>query len=517
MSHSRVFDEYAKILVGNKIIKTADKKDGDYDIVIPAAGSDTPVESDGWELIEIAHPEQSQVARSGLEDGIVENIVERQKVMVDVALRNPRGIIAELMQALVKAANVLEDEMTDESLKMAQDIDVVLEKLAQQVNYRTLLDSAKVSCDDLYMLMTTTGESLKGISLGHFWNNSAADKVMKIKLADIANKLNEYGALQARLTEDAEMQALFEQTRAAIAFIFKSNSIVLNAINMNTNLSENAIVAAGDWKELMNRAGCWNKVLGEEYKALSTPAKTEEHKQSITSVPRVQQHKSPSSAHHYSVGGPQDPEGSELVKKLQLALGLTGNNVDGKFGANTFAAVIHAADKNGGNNYNLQSYLENAQHYAKDYRNWDKNAVIEATHTIEKFKNNGQVEQNLLSKSTPPLIPSPPVAQRDRVIDPYQTAADKNQALKIAQEQILNPYSEEQSKGDQIERQFKVYEDDITDALLEKFPDFKLDIPNKTVFLSGKSYPLNDKVEGWLMEQAGKDLSSLVSNLWTKK
>ena len=114
-----------------RLLKTADKKDSDYNTVPDKAGPDMIVDETGWELTEIAHPDQIQVAESRLNDGIVENGVEQQKAMIDVALRNPRGVLAStLMQTLVKAANTLDSDMTDESIKMAAEIDAVLFKLA---------------------------------------------------------------------------------------------------------------------------------------------------------------------------------------------------------------------------------------------------------------------------------------------------------------------------------------------------------------------------------------------------
>jgi len=131
MSHSRIFDEYARIMSEKRLLKTADKKDSDYNTVPDKAGPDMIVDETGWELTEIAHPDQIQVAESRLNDGIVENGVEQQKAMIDVALRNPRGVLAStLMQTLVKAANTLDSDMTDESIKMAAEIDAVLFKLA---------------------------------------------------------------------------------------------------------------------------------------------------------------------------------------------------------------------------------------------------------------------------------------------------------------------------------------------------------------------------------------------------
>lgn len=38
MSHSRIFDEYAKIMTAKGLLKTADKKDTDYNTVPDKAG-----------------------------------------------------------------------------------------------------------------------------------------------------------------------------------------------------------------------------------------------------------------------------------------------------------------------------------------------------------------------------------------------------------------------------------------------------------------------------------------------
>lgn len=533
---SQIFKEYAQIMADKGLVKTADKKDPDYNVIPDKAGPDTPVENDGWELVEIAHPDQVQVANSRLNDGIVENIVDAQKIMLDVTIRTPRGVLAEVMQALVKAANVLEDDMTDESLKMAKEIDVMLEKLAdgpiggaaKGLGYgvagkwmvKKVWDAAKgvfknvkvpvpaaaaveapavaggaaavdaaavtlpatpaaieaaepaaasrlgqgAAAAGRMLTMPLTGAAIPaavfaGIvadaavvdwAVNHNLDNVyeqmtkvasdlddldvPAGSAMDRQVKEIAGKLNTYSGFKNELAFDTPRNAYmsFQNIEQVYNFINKMTPVVSNIIK---NSDQSALDHIKVWKASKSQTqDGWNelvKLATEEYNSLkgaldaaarkympaagTSPASSSlpvainpEAKKNIDHAS-----KAPSSHHNYSVGGPNDLEGSDLVKELQKALGV---EQDGKFGPQTFAAVMKQADENGANNYNLKAYLDQAPHYAKSYQNWDKSAVAAALHNMQQFT--GSPQQNSSSKALPPLIPAPQDT-KDQVLDPY--------------------------------------------------------------------------------------------------
>lgn len=201
MSHSRIFDEYAKIMSEKGLLKTADKKDSDYNVTPDKAGPDTKVEETGYELVEIAHPEQVQVAESRLNDGIVENGVEQQKVMIDVALRNPRGVLASsLMRTLVKAATLLDADMNAESIRMASEIDIIIKKLAEQSPTFPIK-----AFNDLVNSAITAAEAIKkfdfeGFFHKYLWFKSDATK----RALDFSAQIWEYKTAADSAVEDSE-------------------------------------------------------------------------------------------------------------------------------------------------------------------------------------------------------------------------------------------------------------------------------------------------------------------------
>lgn len=401
MSYSRVFDEFAKILTQKDLVKTAaDKKDESYNVVPPAAGTDTPVEETGYELVEIAHPEQVQVAESRLNDGVVENGVEKQKVMVDVALRNPRGVLAEVMTTLVKVANALEEEMTEESLKVAKEVDDFLVVLAQQSQVvLNPQEGKKTDFRRLFRLKELVAETL----------NRFGD--LDWSILGVGNDDSRYGE---KIVGNAiqQLEAFnSKEGNDAIASAYQ----LAQYVNQYYKMIRSSIQKSSDWGDDQNEAIiAWDNLKNESVEWLQRghkvdPAKEQEAPGIASRVPGH----APVSRHNYSVNAPE-------VKELQQ---LVGAVPDGKFGKQTFAAVMKAAE----DNYILKEYLHSAPAYMKGYQNWDLNAVKHAILKIKQFKQSTPQKQN---------IPSKAPSHREELLDPYPT-----------NKELLNPYPEGYEAG----------------------------------------------------------------------
>ncbi len=439
MSHSRVFDEFAKILANNALVKTADKKDQSYNVV-PVETS-APVEETGYELVEIAHPDQIQVAESRLNDGVVENGVEAQKIMIDVARRNPRGVLAEVMSTLVKVANVLEDEMTEESLKIAKEVDDFLVVLAQQAQPLTTVntvgegsttdvgsgvasgvglggamllggplgwaigagvllneavDYAHKKVGDLYEGFRKAATYLRKLDFGGWTttlsSQTDAQKKMEANIANIANTLDGYGQLGVSYVNEPDKLIL--ETYKAIQFLSTTAPYVTEALKQTTDLSGDPRKAEVVWNRAVSFAQEWLNVTrtkAEELKAKNgipaTPSKGQPQGAGVSS-------KGPAAApssHHYSLDNP-------LVKELQQ---LVGAEQDGKFGQHTFDAVI----KETTDDYLLKEYIHSKPELAKGYRGWTSlEDVQNAINKINQYKQSVPKKETAPAKA--PMLPS---------------------------------------------------------------------------------------------------------------
>lgn len=347
MSHSRIFDEYAKIMSEKGLVKTADKKDEDYNIVPDKAGPDTKVEKSGYELVEIAHPEQIQVAESRLNDGIVENGVERQKVMIDVALRNPRGVIAAVMQTLVKAANALDSEMSEESLKIAKEIDGFLEKLAREA----------LSSEDIFPLVE---EVLSRFGALDFTILGFGERKAEKETVYQASR-----ALKKFLSEGKTAGPNITSVIQELAAYVKGNHEKVTAALANTrDWGSDADEAREAWDNLKTVTDQWY----QEPEKAPVPAKE-------MGAPGVASKKP--AAHFLK---------SDEVGELQQLLGFAGGDVDKKFGPKTFGALQSAAK----NNSLLAQLMENMP---KSYQGWKNENVGEAINRIRTGNASAQKAQ----------------------------------------------------------------------------------------------------------------------------
>lgn len=360
MSHSRMFDEYAKLMTEKGLFKTADKKDPDYNTVPDKAGPDTQVEETGWELTEIAHPEQVQVADSRLNDGIVENGVEQQKVMIDVALRNPRGVLASLMQTLVKAANVLEADMTDESLKLAKEVDDFLFVLAQQSQVALGPEAGrKVDLHRLPRLRETANYALERLnaldfSTFGFGGDEYAEKIVK----EAIQKLQAF----IQLPEESAVAA----ANPLAQYVNEFYKMIRTNIQKSTDWGRDQKRAVEAWDSL--------KAEADEWLMRAHPAEAPVHPE--LAAPGVAS-KAPGAAsapsgRHFSVK-------STEVGQLQDALGISGPDRDEKFGPKTFAALAEAAKTN-----SLLNQLMDKM--PKTYEGWNNSGIGMALQRIQDGK-----------------------------------------------------------------------------------------------------------------------------------
>jgi hypothetical protein len=381
MSHSRIFDEFAKIMSEKGLFKTAEKKD--------KAGPDTKVDKTGYELTEIAHPEQIQVAESRLNDGIVENGVEQQKAMIDVALRNPRGVLASVMQTLIKVANTLDEELTEDSLKLAAEIDTVISKIAREA----------LSSDDLWPLVEEVLNRFGDLDFSTAGFSSAANKAAKKVVYQTSLQLKNF-------LQDAKAagSGVGELVQNMSAFIRGASGAVKNALENTTDWGSDAEDALEAWDNLKLVTDQWYQ---EPEKAPAPAAAPTEQKDVAGKKPAMPHH-------NYSASG-------DDVKVLQ---GLIGATQDGKFGPQTFSALQQAAKNN-----SLLAQLMEQPETPKSYQGWTDQLVGEATQRI-KAGGTGAVQQQPKSQIIPAGVSglmdtnkmqdfSPPDTRQP--LTPYQT------------------------------------------------------------------------------------------------
>lgn len=369
MSHSRIFEEYAKIMSDKGLLKTADKKDTDYNTVPDKAGPDTVVEETGYELVEAAHPEQIQVAESRLNDGIVENGVEQQKIMVDVALRNPRGVLASiLMKTLVKAANVLDREMSEESLKMAAEVDNLLEKIARDA----------MSSEDIYPLVEEVLRRFSALDFSTLGFSNEANKAAKETIYKTSLILKKF--LQDGKNAGGNILDLIQNLSAFIKGAHKS---VMTAISNTKDWGDDADEAREAWDNLKLTTDAWYQ--GDAKDNKKAPSAEQESPGVALKAPAI--------SHHFSVSSPE-------VKELQGLLGITA---DGKFGHDTFEAVQQKATENS----LLAALLKNNPKLTQGFQGWDNASVGQAILRLQDAKSSAQVAQSTPKKKEEVLNPYP--------------------------------------------------------------------------------------------------------------
>lgn len=384
MSHSRIFDEYAKLMSEKGLFKTAEKKDTDYNVVPDKAGSDSKVDETGWELTEIAHPEQVQVAESQLNDGIVENGVEKQKAMIDVALRNPRGVLASLMQTLVKAANVLDADMSEESLKLAKEVDDFLFVLAQQQSQVVLSPAAAKQLDYRHLgafkaAVEEAVDRFNDLDWSNFWETRDDENAVygESVVKDALKKLNAF--IQ---TPDADV---LNAAHSLSQYINQFYKMVRSAIQKSKDMGDDQNEALMAWDTLKNESDEWlNRGQAASKAPKAAPAES--------TGPGVASKAPAQSGHRWSVHTPE-------VGQLQDELGFKGADRDEKFGPKTFAALVEAAKTN--------SLLDQLmQKMPKTYEGWDNNGVGMALQRIRDSKTSAQAVQA-------------PTAPKSEILDPY--------------------------------------------------------------------------------------------------
>lgn len=388
MSHSIVFNEFAKILSKKDLIKTAEKKDPDYNVTITSIGEDTKTDHTGAELIEIAHPDQIFVCDSQLNDGIVENSFEKQKIMVDIARRNPRGVLAELINVLVKSANILDNDMTSESLKMASEVDNYIFKLGQSLgpvlnseDFKSAIISVLDKFNDLDW--STLGYSTE--------NNSTGKKVIN----EVESKLRKF-LFDAKNAGRGVTKLIY----SFIPYIKMSNKMVIDAISKSTDWGKDGDDARIAWEDLYNLSDSW----GQEPKPKDVGYSEQEKPVELNSpgmaskLPITEIHKS------YPLVGPE-------VEKLQSILGV---KADGKFGPETFNAIMHYP------NERLQKFLSlNTEDLSKGYKNWQLFHIEQVIAMInDKKSNTKQPEKD-------PYDMMPPLPQEQNAIDELKSLFPK--------------------------------------------------------------------------------------------
>lgn len=386
MSHSRIFDEYAKIMTAKGLLKTADKKDTDYNTVPDKAGPDTKLDETGYELVEIAHPEQIQVAESRLNDGIVENGVEIQKTMIEVALRNPRGVLADLMKTLVKAANILEEDMTEGSLRLAKEVDDFLVVLAQQSQVVLSPEAAKKADEHrLVRLRAAVKETLNRFADldwstlgfgGAGWFGGEDGKMAAAYVSDATKKLEEFAGLA---DEDA-----LKSAHALAEYVNQFYKIIRAAIQKSKDWGDDQQEAIIAWDDLKSESDEW-LAKGRAPDSKTQPEQT-----------------APGVASQHAKAPNQTYITSPQVKELQ---GLLGVKQDSKFGPRTFEALKEKATTN--------SLLENLMtSKPKSYIGWTNSDVGEALNRIADGKASAEQAQKA-EKS------APSVKLKDDLLEPY--------------------------------------------------------------------------------------------------
>lgn len=422
---SQIWQAYEKAMA-DKIVKTAEKKgDEDYNIVPPSAGPDTKVDETGYELTEIAHPEQVQVALSQLNDGIVENGVEQQKAMIDVALRNPRGVIAEVIQTLVKVANEL-DEAGD--YKMAAEVDGMIEKIGQelpgpaqdQLQYSGSGRVPSFAGGDIYKAFEDAADGLDSLNLSGG---------IETRIKSVIDGLKRLSQLQNQADPNQPDQ-LIQWTMLGINFVKAQKATVDMALKTSRSSFFHplgGIVAEAEykWNNLIVAANEWlnaNRDAVEKVKAQQADEYKKQHPEtqpvsSTTPAPATQGDKgdmrrdrpgatplparrevakdAPMSSgggkHGYSV---KDP----LVGELQQLLRQDGHDiaVDNKFGHDTHMAIVDSSQ----NNSDLASMLHYNPRLAQGWQGWDAAHVEEAINAIKRYRG-GQAQQQAQQAPAP--------------------------------------------------------------------------------------------------------------------
>lgn len=430
MSYSHIWEQFEKAM--SERLKTAaktNKGDSDYNIV-PDNSNDLLAEKSGYELVETAHPDQIQVADSLLNDAIVENGVEAQKAMIDIARRNPRGVIAELIKTLVKAANVLDQDMTEESLKMAKEIDDFLVVLGQQAKPTPaeLGDPAAVEAvrdtQKLKRLEYAVNEALQLFVLLEPSAPLSSGIEPLLEVADeeklAGNRVIQQAILSLRSFATAPSP---EAARKLAEFVNLQSNVVATAIKGFErswyspyrfmpgpvgDVSGKALQAWNTLKQVVESD--WTTRVQPKTKEIA-PEKAPSLEQT---VPGVASKMSPETLpvsttrmRNYSVRGSD-------VEQLQ---GLVGVAQDGKFGPITWKAVMdEMAD-----NYNLKSLLKDNPDLGKTFRNWTNENVDEAINKIKQFRQTkGEVkpEEDFYSlmdpNKYPANLPKPTQEEMDR-------------------------------------------------------------------------------------------------------
>lgn len=409
MSHSRVWDEFVKIAIEKQLVKTAEKKDEAYNVKIPAAstGSESRVEDNGYDLIENrAHTGQTQVANSQLNDGIVENDVQRQRVMTDVALRNPRGVNAALIRTLVKAATILDAELNDECINMASEVDALIRKLSQAAPeniqnvgdgteggwYGTLggaagtagavgatgllltgpvtwpaalaagvymaIDRVQKTVGNVHEAIEKTGSFLNKLDFGYIGFRSSAQKLMEKKINRIGTTLQGFGAIPEKYGEENQAKQYLSATLDAIKYINSVHSYVVSALTQTSDLGADTSNAKNMWDKMASMVNEWLASMNNElikYGLVADP-----NAKPVSPPSPVAQNTKPTVAPPASEEAPttrpvakqplmsavrhvKSPFSASGPEVTKLQKMLGDVDVDGKFGNQTFQALKQKA------------------------------------------------------------------------------------------------------------------------------------------------------------------------------
>lgn len=198
MFKSDIFQEYAKTMVSNGLVKEAAEDDGknktekkpiDLDTLRNLYHQNPNSEDEEKNLIEIAHPETAIVGRAyDAMNAVVENEQERHNVMVWLALKHPSGHLthqryvkskSDLMNSLVQVAFKADSENDEEIMKLADNCASQLHKKA--LAPLALLGYSAVALGLGFLGWTTYG----GVSVQNVYANA---KLLMDQLADVADK-----------------------------------------------------------------------------------------------------------------------------------------------------------------------------------------------------------------------------------------------------------------------------------------------------------------------------------------
>ena len=359
--HSEMLEEFAKI------IKVAGKSDESYNVVPDGA------EETGYDLTELAHPDQIQVSNSRLNDGIVESGVEMQKSMIDVALRNPRGVLAELTRTLIKAANVLDADMNADSVKMASEIDGMLEELIKSSELVLSPQAGSDVSDRQYARIKSLASEVlsrfEALDFSTFGYSSDDSKYAQSVIKDAAKKLNQFVAAG----NSGDIVPLAQ-------YINQFNKMVTKAMRDSTDWGLDSSQALTAWNNL--------KADSEEFLARG-------HVPVAPVPPQPGQGQSSKRPMGHSGYGISD----DRVKELQTLV--LANPVDGKFGGITLKAVNDAAKATPA----LKQYLDANPKLLASYANWTAQDVAGAINALKSSPSAAA----LATPAPPPVTPAPPV------------------------------------------------------------------------------------------------------------